>query len=155
LLTSRIIVTGDFIFSSSYDKTAKAWLFDTSNIDEREEEKACVRTFKGHGKGVYPLIFIPAEDFDPNDGATINPGDILLTGSADTCARSWSFDTGNCLKVKCVAFQEPKLIHISSDLQGARRCSHLYVDRCHGQVPVHRQCGLYCQVLEHCQWATH
>ena len=54
---------------------------------------------QGHGKGVYPLIFIPAEDFDVTDGATINPGDTLITGSADCTARSWSFDTGGCLKV--------------------------------------------------------
>lgn len=92
-------MTGDFIFSSSYDKTAKAWLFDTSEIDEGDEASACIRTFKGHTKGVYPLIFIPAEDFDPNDGATINPGDTLITGSADATARAWSFDTAGCLKI--------------------------------------------------------
>jgi hypothetical protein len=28
----RILVTGDFIFSSSYDKSIKAWLFDTSEL---------------------------------------------------------------------------------------------------------------------------
>lgn len=95
----KIIVTGDFIFSSSYDKTAKAWLFNTTDISEGQEEQACIRTFKGHGKGVYPLIFIPTDDFDLTDGATINPGDLLITGSADMCARAWSFDTGNCLKI--------------------------------------------------------
>jgi WD40 repeat protein len=61
---------------------------------------ASCRTFKGHGKGVYPLIFIPAEDFDLTDGATINPGDTIISGSADMTARSWSFDTGSCLKVQ-------------------------------------------------------
>ena len=39
-------MTGHFIFSSAYDKTAKAWLFDTSAIAEGQEEEACVRTFK-------------------------------------------------------------------------------------------------------------
>ena len=58
------------------------------------------RTFKGHGKGVYPLIFIPAEDFDLSDGATFNPGDTIISGSADQTARSWSCDTGTCLKVR-------------------------------------------------------
>ncbi len=95
----KIIVTGDFIFTSSYDKTAKAWLFNTEDIPMGQEEEACIRTFKGHGKGVYPLIYIPTEDFDVTDGATINPGDLLITGSADMCARAWSFDTGNCLKI--------------------------------------------------------
>ena len=58
------------------------------------------RTFKGHGKGVSPLIFIPAEDFDLSDGATFNPGDTIISGSADQTARSWSCDTGTCLKVR-------------------------------------------------------
>ena len=30
----RMIITGDFIFSSSFDKTSKAWLFDTTEIQE-------------------------------------------------------------------------------------------------------------------------
>ena len=36
----------DFIFSSSFDKTAKAWLFDTTDIMDGQEEEACIRTFK-------------------------------------------------------------------------------------------------------------
>ena len=96
----RILVTGDFIFSSSYDKTVKAWLFDTSELDEGNEDRACIRTFKGHTKGVYPLIFIPSEDSGfSTEGLAINPGDLLISGSADHTARSWSFDTGGCLKV--------------------------------------------------------
>ena len=49
---------------------------------------------QGHSKGVYPIIFIPCEDDTEvvSDGPTINPGDILITGSADTTARSWSFE---------------------------------------------------------------
>ncbi len=91
-------MTGHFIFSSAHDKTARAWLFDTSQIDAGREHEALVRTFRGHEKPVYPLIFIPAADFDPTDGATINAGDMLITGSADHTARSWSFDTGGCIK---------------------------------------------------------
>jgi WD40 repeat protein len=99
----RLLCTGDFVFSSSYDKTIKAWLFDTTELDEGTEDKACIRTFKGHSKGVYPLIFIPAEEslvlLSQEDGPVINPGDLLISGSADATARSWSFDTGGCLKV--------------------------------------------------------
>jgi len=119
----KILCTGDFIFSSSkslmimttsslkktsrssftgYDKTVKAFLFDTSELDEGSEDKACIRTFKGHNKGVYPLIFIPAEEsycLPDTQGPVINPGDVLISGSADSTARSWSFDTGSCLKI--------------------------------------------------------
>ena len=119
----KILCTGDFIFSSSkslmimttsslkktsrssftgYDKTVKAFLFDTSELDEGSEDKACIRTFKGHNKGVYPLIFIPAEEsycLPDTQGPVINPGDLLISGSADSTARSWSFDTGSCLKI--------------------------------------------------------
>ena len=85
-----------------YDKTIKAFLFDTSELDEGSEDKACIRTFKGHNKGVYPLIFIPAEEsycLADTEGPVINPGDVLISGSADSTARSWSFDTGACLKI--------------------------------------------------------
>eukprot|EP00090_Calanus_glacialis_P013359 TRINITY_DN219_c0_g1_i1.p1 TRINITY_DN219_c0_g1~~TRINITY_DN219_c0_g1_i1.p1 ORF type:complete len:490 (-),score=146.83 TRINITY_DN219_c0_g1_i1:545-2014(-) len=98
----KILLTGDFIFSSSFDKTSKAWLFDVSELGEGNEERACIRTFKGHGKGVYPMIFIPAADDlgdeEETDGPNIRPGDVLVTGSADMTARSWSFESGGCLK---------------------------------------------------------
>merc|ERR1712106_1242973 len=98
----KILLTGDFIFSSSFDKTCKAWLFDVSELGEGNEERACIRTFKGHGKGVYPMIFIPAADDlgdeEETDGPNIRPGDVLISGSADMTARSWSFESGGCLK---------------------------------------------------------
>lgn len=56
---------------------------------------------QGHQKGVYPLIFIPsADELDDTEGEgpSIRPGDILLTGSADNTARSWSFESAGCLK---------------------------------------------------------
>ena len=99
----RILVTGDFIFSSAYDKTARAWLFDTNDLDAGHEAEACIKTFSGHTKGVYPLIFIPAEEtvgVEVTTKGEIHPGDILITGSADQTARSWSFETGGCLKVR-------------------------------------------------------
>ena len=95
-------MTGDFIFSSSYDKTSKAWLFDTNDLDAGHEADACVRTFTGHTKGIYPLVFIPAEatvGAEVTARGEIHPEDMLITGSADQTARSWSFETGGCLKV--------------------------------------------------------
>ncbi len=92
-LINRVICTGDFIFSSSYDRTARCWDFDTGE---------CIRVFSGHKRGVYPLIFIPAEDDDEEkDGAFEWEGnkDILITGSADFTARAWSFETGKCVRI--------------------------------------------------------
>ena len=106
-------MTHDFIISSSYDKTAKMWAFDTSDIDDGEESQALLRTFSGHGKGIYPIIWVPANDFNVNDGATINPGDVLLTGSADTCARAWNCETGGCLKVTTVELQKIEIPEFS------------------------------------------
>lgn len=84
-LINRIICTGDFIFSSSYDRTARCWDFDTGE---------CIRVFTGHKRGVYPLIFIPCDD---DDLPSVNK-DILVSGSADFTARTWSFETGKVLK---------------------------------------------------------
>ena len=48
------------------------------------------------------MIFIPAADDlgdeEEAEGPTIRPGDLLLTGSADMTARSWSFESAGCLK---------------------------------------------------------
>lgn len=89
---NRIICTGDFIFSSSYDRTARCWDFDSAE---------CVRIFTGHKRGVYPMVFIPADEEDVNVDTFDWEGnkDILITGSADFTARSWSFETGKTLKI--------------------------------------------------------
>jgi hypothetical protein len=41
------------------------------------------------------MVFIPAfggEAAASASGPVINPGDLLITGSADSSARSWSFE---------------------------------------------------------------
>ena len=86
---------GDFLFSTSYDRTARCWDFDTG---------ACVRVFRGHKHGILPILFIPAEqdggEEDPleEDDVEIYKKDIIITGSQDTTAKTWSFETGECLK---------------------------------------------------------
>ncbi|XP_076327644.1 uncharacterized protein LOC143234284 [Tachypleus tridentatus] len=94
LRISRVICRGDYILSSSYDKTVRAWLFYIHD----EQTDACIRIFEGHSRGVYPIIFIPCDDIH-FPGHDIWTSDILITGSADCTARSWSFYTGNCLQV--------------------------------------------------------
>ncbi|KAK7069086.1 WD repeat-containing protein 86 [Halocaridina rubra] len=96
---NRVICTGEFIFSTSSDKTAKAWVFDAEELDDDALTRVCLRTFKDHMRPVFPVIFIPTENDDGLDDGNINPGDLVITGSNDGTARSWSFDTGGCLKV--------------------------------------------------------
>ena len=87
-------MSGDFLFSTSYDRTARCWDFDTG---------ACVRVFRGHKHGILPILFIPAEqdgaddEYDEDD-VEIYKKDIIITGSQDTTAKTWSFETGECLK---------------------------------------------------------
>ena len=102
MIIFRLLVTEDLLFSSSYDHTAKAWLLNTSGIQKGDEELACIRTYDGHSKGIYSLIFVPADesmaDFD-TVGDVLHFGDVLITGSADGTAKSWSTESGRCLKV--------------------------------------------------------
>ncbi|CAF3465644.1 unnamed protein product [Rotaria sp. Silwood1] len=97
-LVNRIVCTGDFLFSTSYDRTVRCWDFDTG---------ACVRVFRGHKHGILPILFIPAErsgggggggDDDIEEDMDIYAKDIIITGSQDTTAKTWSFETGECLK---------------------------------------------------------
>ncbi|XP_045592676.1 WD repeat-containing protein 86-like isoform X2 [Procambarus clarkii] len=94
----RIICAGDFLFSTSYDKTAKVWFLAADSNCSQEE--ACIRTFEGHSKAVYPILFIPGQDTGGlnEEGLNINPADLVITGSTDATARSWSLDLGVCIK---------------------------------------------------------
>lgn len=90
-LIHRMICTGDFIFTSSFDHTSRCFDFDTGE---------CLRVFKGHKRGIYPLVFIPTLDEDDemenHDDESIG---MLLTGSADATVRSWNCDTGRTINV--------------------------------------------------------
>ena len=84
-IIQRLLCTGDFIFSGSYDRTARCW-----DIDSGE----CIRVFTGHTLGVTPLIFIPEDEMLVEQ----HNQNILITGSADYTARTWSFETGKTLR---------------------------------------------------------
>ena len=88
---NRIICTGDFIFSSSYDRTARCWDFDSGEF---------VREFRGHRRSVYPLLFIPSPDDDEGGDNEENSEnqDVLVTGSADFTAIAWSFESAEPLQ---------------------------------------------------------
>ena len=113
---NKLISTGDFLFSVSYDKTARCWDFDTGE---------CIRKFTGHKNNITSILFIPSDT--ENDNQTIqsiknnfkknqvqknlkvrsisnsftedlvNTTNIIITGSLDSTAKSWSIDSGKCI----------------------------------------------------------
>ena len=105
-LVNRLISTGDFIFTSSYDRTARCWDFDSGE---------CVRVFSGHKRGIYPLIFIPGDEEEESFDWEGNK-DLLITGSADFTARSWSFETGKTLQI--YKGHEGSITSMSTDPKG-------------------------------------
>ncbi|CAF4013694.1 unnamed protein product [Rotaria magnacalcarata] len=92
-LVYRIACIGDFLLSTSYDRTARCWDFYTGD---------CIRVFIGHSHGILPILFISSnQDSMENDfenEMNIYTKDIVITGSQDTTAKTWSFETGECLK---------------------------------------------------------
>lgn len=101
---NRLISTGEFIFSSSNDKTARAWLFDTRDVETVAGAKACIKVFQGHKHGILSIIFLPgssdsgSDTEEEEDAVTISSTDLLITGSMDSTAKSWSFDDAACKK---------------------------------------------------------
>ncbi|UYV66209.1 hypothetical protein LAZ67_4000761 [Cordylochernes scorpioides] len=88
---ARLLCTGDFVFSTAHDRTARVWLFTP-----RQGETPAFRVFQGHTKAVIPAVFVPAAD-NPLVGRSVHEADVLLTGSADHTARAWAFRSGTCL----------------------------------------------------------
>src|SRR6218665_1567579 len=96
---SRVICTGEFLLSSSSDKTVRCWDF---------VEGTCLRVFRGHGNSVMTIAFVPERVSDVDGfnsvavtslGGQYRLGDVMVSGSADGTARSWSFVSGWTLVV--------------------------------------------------------
>jgi WD40 repeat protein len=93
-IRSVFFFSGHFIFSTSYDRTARSWDFNTG---------ICIRIFRGHTHGILPVLFLSSnhdtgEEHDFENEMNIYTKDILITGSQDTTAKIWSIETGDCLK---------------------------------------------------------
>jgi WD repeat-containing protein 86 len=59
--------------------------------------------FRGHKHGILPILFVPfeheagqAEKFQ--NSMQIYAKDLIITGSQDATAKTWSFETGECMK---------------------------------------------------------
>jgi WD40 repeat protein len=103
---NKILYTGEYLFSVSYDKTARLWDFETGD---------CIKVFNGHTNNVTSLIHLKNKGFggkkkpeDSNKKQKIrqyddfSPNvtqDILITGSLDCSARAWSVQLGSCLNI--------------------------------------------------------
>ena len=116
-IVNKMVCTGDFLFSVSYDKKARCWDFDTGE---------CVRIFSGHKNNVTSLLFIPMDKEDvgeamkfisdhaaqkninsklpplknnkENEIDEIYSKDLIITGSLDSTAKSWSIESGECVQ---------------------------------------------------------
>ncbi|KAK7069087.1 WD repeat-containing protein 86 [Halocaridina rubra] len=138
----RILCTGEYIFSASNDQTAKTWVFDVPEYDEEDSETvSCIKTFEGHSLGISAMIFIPGEGNDivqDEDERYIDAGDILITGSTDSTARSWSFATGKTIKIfrghksaiSCMSSDPEGTVLYTGSMDHSIRCWNIHKGEC-------------------------
>lgn len=91
---NKIFFLGNYLFSTSYDRTARCWDLRTG---------ICLRIFAGHNHGLLPIAFLPSKhetggENDFENEMNIYTRDLVITGSQDTTAKIWSFESGECLK---------------------------------------------------------
>jgi WD40 repeat protein len=141
---NKVLVIGDFLFSISYDKTVRCWDFESgecirvfvghkNNVssiifipcEKYNMEKAlkAVQASKHKSLNKNPDNLNPSDDDDDdNDDSDdeddedddVYSKDIIITGSLDTFAKSWSFESGECIytfsghtgAITCLAIDE-------------------------------------------------
>ena len=81
-LTTRILVADNQLFSSSYDRTARAWSVDRGQV---------AREFRGHRNCVLTLAYAGAPCVEEAVA-----GGLLVTGSTDATAKVWQVASGCC-----------------------------------------------------------
>lgn len=87
-LATRILVTNNQLFSSSYDRTARAWSVDKGQVS---------REFRGHRNCVLTLAYSAPWDL-PGAPCVEEAvaGGLLVTGSTDGTAKVWQVASGCC-----------------------------------------------------------
>ena len=117
---NKIVCTGDFLFSVSYDKKARCWDFDTgecvrvfsghkNNIssilyipadteiqtDALHLIQMAKKKLAQQGNKLPPLS--NAIDHFQDEEENMYSKDLIITGSLDSSAKSWSIETGECV----------------------------------------------------------
>lgn len=87
-LATRILVANNQLFSSSYDRTARAWSVDKGQVS---------REFRGHRNCVLTLAYSAPWDL-PGAPCVEEAvaGGLLVTGSTDGTAKVWQVASGCC-----------------------------------------------------------
>ncbi|CAF0738343.1 unnamed protein product [Didymodactylos carnosus] len=126
-LISRVLCTGNFIFSTSYDRTMRCWDIDSG---------VCIRVFRGHKHGVSPIIFIPSvhDASDSLEELDMYAKDVIITGSQDATAKSWSFTSDECLKtfkghtagISCLAIDQQEKLLFTGAADNTIRCWNIF-----------------------------
>lgn len=120
---NKLVCTGDFLFSVSYDKKARCWDFDTGecvrifsghknnvtsilfipadkdNLNDAMnfiQEHAAKRNIPLSNKSL-PSIRQKQPYKAEEDEDDIYKRDLIITGSLDSLAKSWSIETGECV----------------------------------------------------------
>lgn len=66
--------SGNYLFSGSWDKTIRQWELNSGS---------CIRTFDGHGQGIYALKL---------------SGKVIVSCSGDNSLKIWNSETGECVQ---------------------------------------------------------
>jgi WD40 repeat protein len=118
---NKVLFAGDFLFSISYDKTVRCWDFDSgecirvfvghkNNISsiifipaEKDNTNAALKMIQENKKKSSNDRPDGSDDDDDNDDEDDDENenmynrDIIITGSLDMLAKSWSFESGECI----------------------------------------------------------
>ncbi|XP_035957965.1 WD repeat-containing protein 86 isoform X3 [Halichoerus grypus] len=86
VLGKKILVANNQLFSSSYDRTARAWSVDEGQVSQE---------FRGHRNCVLTLAYSAPWDL-PGAPCAEEVGGLLVTGSTDGTAKVWQVTSGCC-----------------------------------------------------------
>ncbi|KAK3895157.1 hypothetical protein Pcinc_001123 [Petrolisthes cinctipes] len=141
---TRLLCTGEYVASSSMDSTVRAWHIDEETLDLIPESQACIGVFEGHERGVCTLAVVPSEV--EGEGQEVGKGDLIITGSLDSTARTWDFTTKKMIKkfvghtncVTCLAVDSSASLLYTGSSDKTVRCWDLHSAVCYSVMQAHQ-----------------